>query len=110
VATALDRFLLGSGERDPGLGAGSAPARAARIKVPAAAHRQVAVEDEVAEVQQQVLAAGLGTLQPPAVEALDPGGTAARLGAPAASCSPPRAASMRRARRRIVSPSAISPS
>ena len=40
----------------------------------------MAVKDEVAAVQQQVLAAGLGAVEAAAVEPLDPGGAAARVG------------------------------
>ena len=41
----------------------SAPGGAASVEVPAAAHPQVAVEGELAEVHQEVLAVGLGALQ-----------------------------------------------
>jgi hypothetical protein len=35
--------------------------------VPAAAHPQVAVKDEIVEVQEEVLAVGIGTAEAPAV-------------------------------------------
>ena len=51
------------------------------------------MEDEVAvEVEQQVLAAGLGALEAAAVEPLDSGGAAARVRRATASVSPPSAA------------------
>ena len=70
-AAELDRVGALAGEHRPGRGARPAPAGAARVDVPAAAHPQVAVEDEVAEAEEQVLAVGVDPLQGAAVEALD---------------------------------------
>ena len=86
-----------------------APGSAAAVEVPAAAHPQVAVQGELAEVEQQVLAARLGAARSVrAVEPLDPGGAAARVRrARPRPPAPASAASRRRASRRIVSPSAM---
>ena len=79
-AAELDRVVALAGEHRPGRGARPAPARPLRVDVPAAAHPQVAVEDEVAEVEDQVLAVGVDPLQRAAVEAFDPGRAPARIG------------------------------
>ena len=104
----LDRLLLGPCQDGPGRGAGPAPGSAAAIDVPAAAHPQVAVEDEVAEVRAP------GACRAPRRDrafgrraARCPAARPRGLGAATAISSPPSAASIRRAARRIVSPSAI---
>ena len=75
----LDRVGALAGEHRPGRGPRPAPALAARVDVPAAAHPQVAVQDEVAEVEEQVLAVGVDPRQGAAVEPFDPRRAAARV-------------------------------
>ena len=79
-AAELDRVGALAGEHRPGRGARPTPAGPPRVDVPAAAHPQVAVEDEVTEVEDQVLAVGVDPLQGLSVEPFDPGRAAARVG------------------------------
>ena len=105
----LDRFLLLAGQNRPGRAAGLAPPAPARVDVPRAVHPHMAVQDEVAEAQQQVLAMGLDPSRRRPSRRSTRAARPRGFGAEAATVSPVRAASRRRAARRIVSPSAIPP-